>query len=173
MELLNDFNTTVKKAFEEIDPNWKNYRGLVICGTHSPQNIEEMIEKIFDARMTNRPFLGICFGHQIAAIEYALNVLKQDGATSQEFYNPNKITLINNREIIPQFIVRKREQGLKVGLHQGESWWNNYEVVEGFESMWKKPKNFITVQYHPEYQSSKDKPHPILKKFLAICKHQK
>lgn len=156
MEILNDFNTSVEKALGEIYPDWRKLNGLIICGTHSPQNIEWYIGEIEAARVSGLPFLGICFGHQLAAIEYARNVLGKD-ATSEEFV-----------DIYPgtDLLVRKRKEGLKVGLHEGETWWNNYEVVPGFESIWKKPHNFITVQYHPEYQSSKDRPHPILVRFL-------
>ena len=162
MEILNDFSTSVEKALGEIDSNWKDYEGLIICGTHSPHNVEEFLTKIKEAREKGLPFLGICFGHQIAAIEYARNVLKKDGATSEEF----KDETWNLKE----YIVIKRKEGLKVGLHDGESYWNNYEVIEGFESIWKKADNFITVQYHPEYQSLKQRPHPILVKFLEACK---
>ena len=30
------------------------------------------------------------------------------------------------------FVVKKRPE-LKVGLHDGESWWSNYEVIEEVE----------------------------------------
>ena len=103
MEILNDFNTTVKKALEEIDPNYQDYPGLVICGTHSPHDVEQMIEKIREAREYGTPFLGICFGHQLAAIEYARNVLGIKDATSEEFGKGN-------------FVVYKLPQ-LNVGLH--------------------------------------------------------
>ena len=153
MELLNDFTVSVEKALEEINSNWRNYDGLIIAGTHSPHDVEMMIDKIREARETGRPFLGICFGHQLAAIEYARNVLRIKDATSEEFGQGT-------------FVVNKLPE-LKVGLKDGESYWNNYEVdLPG----WEKPKNFITVQFHPEYQSSKERPHPILKEFLKCSK---
>lgn len=167
MKILNDFSTTVKKALEEIDPKYMGYGGLVICGTHTPteQMMDQMIKEIEHTRLNNLPFLGICFGHQIAAIEYARNVLGQKEATSQEFYPSNVVS--------DSFLVVKRKEGLKVGLHGGETYWNNYEVIPGFESIWKKADNFVTCQYHPEYQSSKDKPHPLLVKFIELCKKNK
>ena len=64
MELLNDFQTSVRKAFNEIDPAWESYDGLVVCGTHNPRNVEGMIEKIRYARENYRQFLGICFGRR-------------------------------------------------------------------------------------------------------------
>ena len=170
MKILNDFQTTVRKALEEIDPNYESYDGLVVCGTHRPELVEQMINEIYNARVKGTPFLGICFGHQLAAIEYARNVLKQPGATSEELFDPRNKEYINNLQIPPQFIVIKRPGGLKVGLHDRESWWNNYEVLPDFEKMWKKPPHFITCQFHPEYQSSKDKPHPLLVQFMNLCK---
>ena len=167
MEVLGDFTTTVEKALTEIDANWKEYDGLIICGTHSPHHIEEMIGKIKEYRETGKPFLGICFGHQLSAIEYARNFMRIEGATSEEFYEKESLRSKN------EMVVIKREDGLKVGLHDGESYWNNYEVIDGFESIWKKVDNFITVQFHPEYQSSFEKPHPVLVKFLEACRQQK
>lgn len=161
MQILNDFNTTVRKALSEIDPDWGKYQGLIICGTHSPEKLDpdQQIGFIRMAREHNMPFLGICFGHQLAAIEYARNVLGIKDATSEEWGEGT-------------FVVRKRAEGLKVGVHDGETFWNNFEVdyslVPDFES--QKPTNFITCQYHPEYQSSTDKPHPLLVKFLDLCK---
>lgn len=153
MEILNSFHTTVEKAFDEIDPNWRSYDGLVVCGTHSPHDVESMIDKIQIARLSGRPFLGICFGHQLAAIEYARNVMGIKDATSEEFGEKGTPVV-------------KRRPGLKVGFHEGETWWSNYDVV--IETSY--PKNFITVPYHPEYQSSVVSPHKILKEFLQLCK---
>lgn len=152
MQILNDFSTTVKKALGEIDPDWESYPGLVICGTHSPHDVEGMIAEIARARESGLPFLGICFGHQLAAIEYARNVLGIQDATSEEFGTGT-------------FVVKKLPE-LNVGLKDGETYWNNYEVT--IET--KHPEHFITCQYHPEYQSSIDKPHPLLVKFIDECK---
>lgn len=168
MEILGHFSTNVVRALEEIEPNYEHFDGLVVCGTHSPKdlNLEEIIEKIRQAREKGKPFLGICFGHQLAAIEYARNVLGNVHATSEEFGEEG------------DFIVYKLPK-LKVGLYrtnrmrldsEEESYWNNYEVREEFLSMWNKPEHFISVQYHPEYQSSKDKPHKVLTQFIALCK---
>ncbi len=153
MEILGDFSTSVAKALSEINPNYMDLPGLVICGTHSPANVEYQIQKIREARENHTPFLGICFGHQLAAVEYARNVLGMEDATSEEFGVGN-------------FIVKKLPE-LKVGLHDGESYWNNYEVQNWFNEVWNKEENFTTVQFHPEYQSSKDNPHPLLVKFIS------
>lgn len=155
MLVLNDFTTSLIKAFDEIDPEWRSYRGLVICGTHAPHDVEEMLKTIQEAREKNVPYLGICFGHQLAAIEWARNVKGIKDATSEEF---GKGT----------FIVKKRDT-MKIGLHEGESYWSNYDVVL---DDWEKPSYFLTTPSHPEYQSSIEAPHPLLVQFLLICKKQ-
>lgn len=158
MKILNDFNTTVEKALSEIDPKWRDYKGLIVCGTHNPHNPEIMIDEIQIARESGVPFLGICFGHQLGAIEYARNVLGIKDATSEEWGQGT-------------FVVKRRPEGLKVGLHDGESYWNNFEVDEKYSKQMSYPDNYISTQYHPEYQSSKDKPHPLLIKFIELCKN--
>lgn len=158
MKILGDFVTSVRRALDEIDSNWESYDGLIVAGSHSRMDDhEEILREVRDCRVAGKPFLGICAGHQIAAVEYARNVLGILDATSEEW------------RITGQFIVQKLPQ-LNVGLRDGETFWNNYEVVPGFEKIWRKGDNFITVQYHPEFQSSKDKPHPILVKFLEYAK---
>lgn len=151
MELLNDFNTSVAKALEEIDSNYLDYPGFVICGTHSPHDVEDMIATITKCRITKTPYLGICFGHQLAAIEWA-RYNGTPNATSEEFGHGT-------------FVVKKMPE-LVVGLKGGESYWHNYEVVID----WQPTPEQYTAQYHPEYQSSKDKPHPLLVKFLNHAK---
>ncbi len=160
MQILNDFNTSVRKALEEIDPNWMDYTGLIICGTHTPVYEQDQIDLITKARNNFVPFLGICFGHQLAAIEYARTILKIEDATSEEFESEGT------------FVVKKGEK-LNVGQVGGETYWNNYVVdhalVPNFEQ--DKPPHFLTCQYHPEYQSSKNSPHALLVKFLKLCKN--
>ena len=159
MEIIGEFSTSVRRALEEMDEDYRRLPGLVVCGTHAPENVEEQIEKIRQAREGGYPYLGVCFGHQLAAIEYARNVLGVKDATSEEVGEGTLIV--------------KRRPTLKVGLHEGESWWSNYEVDPLFERNWEKPDNFVTTPFHPEYESRKGKPHPVLVQFLKLCKAYK
>lgn len=153
MRILNSFTTSVEKALGEIDPKFRDYEGLVICGSHSPHEPEGFIKTIQLARTLKTPALLICAGYQLGAIEYARNVLGITDATSEEFSKEGT------------FVVKKRPE-LKVGLHEGETWWSNYDVAID----WPIPANFTAVPFHPEYNSSKDKPHPLLSKFIELCK---
>lgn len=161
MEFFGEFDTSVKRAFEEIDPNYNDYDALVICGSHSPQpeEIDMLLEKIKDARETGRPFYGECFGHQLCAIEYARNKMGIIDATSEEW---GKGT----------FVVKKLPE-LNVGLKNGQSYWNNYKVIDGVMRKWNRPKHFFTAQYHASYQSSLGNFHPLILEFINYARKYK
>jgi CTP synthase len=61
--------------------------GVIIPGGFGNRGIEGKISAIEYLRKNKIPFLGICLGMQLAAIEFARNVLKLSDADSQEF-NP-------------------------------------------------------------------------------------
>ena len=63
----------------------KNLDGILVPGGFGSRGIEGKIKAIQYARENKIPFFGICFGMQIAAIEFARNVCKIPQATSREF----------------------------------------------------------------------------------------
>lgn len=180
----NDFYTSVEKAFDEIDLKWRDYDGLLVLGSHMPTQVSEKITAIMDARENNRPFLGICFGMQLAAIEYARSVLKIKDATSEEIDKESEHQVINK---LPR---------LRVGIDKVASWWgttdeshwHNFAFNASYHAEFRKDWDisytdgiaevmrlrahpfFVGVQFHPEYQSSKEKPHTLLLDFLNVCK---
>lgn len=185
MEIIkndNDFFTSVEKAMDEIDLKWRDYNGLMIVGSHAPENVEEKIQAIRTARVENKPVLGICLGMQLMAVEFARSILGIDDATSEEFGHGTHIVTKLNK--------------LRVGMYnvdswwatQGESHWHNYAlnmsyandlskfwdiaVTDGVAEIMRLRGNkfHVGVQFHPEYQSSKNKPHPLLEHFLSVCK---
>ncbi len=71
----------------EIKNKLKNVSGILIPGGFGKRGTEGKIAAIKYARTNKIPFLGICFGMQMAIIEFARNVLKIKGASSSEL-NP-------------------------------------------------------------------------------------
>ena len=69
----------------EIKKKLKNVSGILIPGGFGKRGTEGKIEAIKFARQNKIPFLGICFGMQMAIIEFARNKLKIKKATSSEF----------------------------------------------------------------------------------------
>lgn len=90
------------KDFEE-DPEklkiLKNYDGVIIPGGFGESGIEGKISAIQFLRENKIPFFGLCYGMQLAVIEYARNVLKLKGAHTTEV---NSETLHPVIDIMPE-----------------------------------------------------------------------
>nr|WP_220128757.1 CTP synthase [Bdellovibrio sp. KM01] len=64
--------------------------GILVPGGFGTRGVEGKITAIKYAREKQKPFFGICFGMQLAAIEFARNVCGIKDATSREFHAENK-----------------------------------------------------------------------------------
>ncbi len=71
-----------KKNLKQI---FKNIDGVIVPGGFGKRGIEGKIKAIKYARENNIPFLGLCLGLQLAAIEFARNVCQLKKANSREF----------------------------------------------------------------------------------------
>ena len=74
-----------KLKASEIKKKLKNISGILIPGGFGKRGTSGKIESIRFARINKIPFLGICYGMQMAIIEFARNKLKIKNATSSEF----------------------------------------------------------------------------------------
>jgi len=74
-----------KLKISDIKNKLKNVSGILIPGGFGKRGTEGKIEAIKYARQNKIPFLGICFGMQMAIIEFARNKLNIKKATSSEF----------------------------------------------------------------------------------------
>ncbi len=79
---------TAAKILEEFD-------GVIVPGGFGNRGIEGKISTIRYLRETGKPFLGICLGMQLAAIEFARNKIGVKDATSHEFQPEAKNLIIH------------------------------------------------------------------------------
>jgi len=70
---------------QDIKRKLKDVSGVLIPGGFGKRGTEGKIAAIHHARKNKIPFLGICFGMQMAIIEFARNQLNIKNATSSEF----------------------------------------------------------------------------------------
>lgn len=95
-ETLTDEN--VGKALADVD-------GILVPGGFGERGAEGKIVAIRHAREKKVPFFGICFGMQLAAIEFARNVCGVKDATSREFEQKKK----GSRNFVIDFMEEQRK----------------------------------------------------------------
>jgi CTP synthase len=71
--------------YNEAWETMKSCDGVVVPGGFGDRGVEGKILAAKWCRENKKPYLGICLGMQAAVIEYATNVLKWEGANSEEF----------------------------------------------------------------------------------------
>ena len=86
---LNSQDFTDKKKLREL----KKYDGVLIPGGFGSTGIEGKLNVIEYARKQKIPYFGICYGMQLAVLEYARNVLKLKDASTEEI-NPQAKDLV-------------------------------------------------------------------------------
>ncbi|EKE20638.1 MAG: hypothetical protein ACD_7C00510G0002 [uncultured bacterium] len=77
----------------------KAYDGIVVPGGFGSRGIEGKINVIKYCRENKIPFLGLCYGMQMAVIEFSRNVLKLKDANSSEIDRKSKYQVI---DIMPE-----------------------------------------------------------------------
>lgn len=193
---------------ETVAEKLKDCKGVVVPGGFGNRGVEGKIEAVRYVRENNIPFLGICLGMQVAAIEFARNVLGYKDANSREFDELSKHTVIDIMEsqkgitdmggtmrlgLYPckikvgsklyeaygkdfieerhrhrfEFNNEYREEYIKNGMDFG-GLSPDGRLVESVEI--DKNDFFVGVQYHPEFLSRPNKPHPL---FVALIKAAK
>ena len=78
-----------------IKDELKDVKGVIVPGGFGVRGIEGKIKVIQYARENNIPFLGLCYGLQLAVIEYARNVCKLISANSTEIDKETEVPIID------------------------------------------------------------------------------
>tara|TARA_B100001248_G_C27392416_1_gene463236 strand:- start:1541 stop:3133 length:1593 start_codon:yes stop_codon:yes gene_type:complete len=78
----------------KLKKNIKKLDGIIVPGGFGARGISGKMFSIKFARENNVPYLGICFGMQLAVIEIAKNVLNIKNASSSEFNKKKSVNVI-------------------------------------------------------------------------------
>jgi CTP synthase len=81
----------LEKDDAEVWKDLKSAAGIVVSSGFGSRGIEGKIAAARYARTQKVPYLGLCLGSQILAIEFARSMLKDDQLTSQEFDEKGKL----------------------------------------------------------------------------------
>jgi CTP synthase len=177
---------------------------LLVPGGFGARGVEGKVRAIEIARTRKIPFLGVCYGFQMAAVEFARNALGLDAANSSEVdpATPDPVvTLLDDQKGVPGMGGTMRLGAQRVSLTKGsrvegiygkaEIWERHrhrYEInpkyldrfralglqvtgtaVDGRVEVLEVPTHpfFVGVQYHPEFLSRPEAPHPL---YLALVR---
>ncbi len=88
-------NSDVYENKPSLVKELKGYDALVVPGGFGSRGIEGKISAIKYARENNIPFLGLCYGMQLAVIEFARNVCGLKGANTTEIDPKTKYPIIH------------------------------------------------------------------------------
>ncbi len=196
---------------EKIEANkeseWKKLKsvaGVVVPGGFGSRGIEGKVAVAKYCRENKVPYLGLCLGSQILAIEVARNLADIKNATSEEFSPKAKNKVVH-------FMPNQSEKRAKGGTLRLGSWpckilkgTKAYEAYKSekiderhrhryeFNNAYKKDLEkagllfsgvspdrelmeiveikdhpfMLGSQFHPEFKSRPNKPHPLFKAFL-------
>jgi CTP synthase len=111
----------------------KEFDGLVVPQGWGSRGVEGKIETIRFARENKVPYLGLCFGMQMAAIEFARNVLGMKGANSTEVDPQTAYPIIHIMPHQIEYLKNKQYGGtIRLGawpakVKEGTKLWHAYE----------------------------------------------
>ncbi len=84
-----------KRALQKLD----GYGGIIVPGGFGSRGIEGKLAAIRYCRENKIPYLGLCYGMQLAVVEFARDVLKLHGANTTEIDPRTKYPVI---DILPE-----------------------------------------------------------------------
>ncbi len=191
---------------ENVSAYLKEADGILVPGGFGKRASEGKICAIKYARTNNIPFLGICFGMQLACIEYARNVFGYTDANSTELDPETTHPIIDFLK--DQYEGIEMGGTLRLGLYDchitedtktfraynsldiKERHRHRYEFNNSFSELFTKDlivsgrnqkqnlveivelKNhpwFVACQFHPEFLSRPQRPHPLFRDFIGAA----
>lgn len=93
----------------------RNFDGILIPGGFGSRGTEGKIRAIQYARTEGIPFLGICFGLQLAVIEAARNIAGMTGASSTEFGHADDPVIALLAEWMDRETLKKYQARMELG----------------------------------------------------------
>lgn len=91
--------TEIEEGKKKVEEALKDINGLIVPGGFGSRGAEGKIECIKYCREHNVPFLGLCYGFQLALVEFARHVCKLEGANTTEIDRNTKYPVI---DILPE-----------------------------------------------------------------------
>jgi CTP synthase len=143
------------KSEKDIPENLIGVDGIIVPIGWGQRGSEGMIKAIQYARETKTPYLGLCFGMQLATVEYARNVLGWKDANSEEL-NPDTTHPIIHAIPEDERYQRIKAKGVTMRLGAFDCVIKNgshvYEIYNKYNDWKDKKKNLISERHRHRYE---------------------
>lgn len=132
---------------DNVESQLRGVDGIIVPGGFGSRGSEGKINAIKYARERNVPFLGLCFGLQLAVIEFARNVCNLKGANSAEV-TKTKYPVIN---ILPeQKNVKAKGGTMRLGAYTADVL-KDSKVFQLYNSSKVSERHRHRYEVNPEY----------------------
>ena len=134
-------------ADDKIEDQLRGVEGIIIPGGFGSRGTEGKIKAVNYARERNVPFLGLCFGLQLAVIEFARHVCGLDNANSTEINPETEHPVV---DILPeQKNIKDKGGTMRLGAYTAE-------VIEGSKifSLYNSTK--VSERHRHRYEVNPD-----------------
>lgn len=140
----------------------KKYQGIIVPGGFGSRDIEGKIATIKMVRENKIPYFGLCYGMQLAVVEYARDVLELNGAHTTEIDPETKYPVIH---IMPDQLKKMlhREYGATMRLG---AWDCKLKIGTKVKSLYGKEE--ISERHRHRFEFNNDFLEQFMKKGLTI-----
>ncbi len=198
---------TEKLSKSDIHNNLKNIHGILLTPGFGSRGVEGMIQIAEYAIANKIPFLGICFGAQLATVAFARSIMGWKDAHTTEVDPSTKHPVVDLMEtqrdihlkggtmrlgafdvkivkgthlfsiyktefikerfrhryhLIEKYLSEMKSKGLIINSYD-----RNEKIINGIELL--DHPFFIGVQFHPEFKSRPNNPHPLYSAFIKAA----
>jgi CTP synthase len=147
-----EFTWIDSAEFEKGGISLKGYNGIIVPQGWGNRGVEGKLKAVKYARENKVPYLGLCFGMQMATIEFARNVLKLDLANSTEVDPETKYPVIHIMPDQAEYLAKKQYGGtIRLGswpcqIKEGTILDKIYkEYGKGDNTPWHSDRGLITA----------------------------
>jgi len=134
------------EARKNLKKDMGNLDGVIVPGGFGTRGTEGKIRAIEWARRNKMPFLGLCYGMQLAVIEWARNVCKLKDAHTTEINRRTKYPVI---DVLPEQKINIREKNFGATMRLGAY---PCQLVKGTRSYKAYKKTNISERHRHRYE---------------------
>lgn len=128
----------------------KNYDGIIVPGGFGSRGVEGKIKTIRFCRENRIPFFGLCYGLQLAVVEFARNVCGLKNAHTTEVNPQTKHPVIN---VLPEQIERIKQKNLGGSMRLGAY---TCRLVKGTLAHSAYKQNLVAERHRHRYEVNND-----------------